>query len=128
MPIKVLKVADISQGLVVACARGRDLAGILTTLGRIENPRKGYEWRVQWLIGEGPTKREIEIPIPPIIRESDPVDNPLFLADRRLVYFRDQLFMPERIPRTKVETEEVILRIKRSPTIKTLNLPGSGPP
>jgi hypothetical protein len=115
--MKVYKVADIVNKEVVFCvARGwkqGNLAVILTNLQPVNEPRPDSAWQLEMLIGEGPTARRVMLDLPPLISANDSLDCPLFLADNRLVFYRDRLFMPERVPKRAAEREEIILRTKK---------------
>jgi hypothetical protein len=114
--MKVYKVADIVNNEVVFCvARGwkqGDLTVILTNLQPVIEPRPDSDWRME-IIGKGPTARRVMLDLPPLLSANDSLDCPLFLADNRLVFYRDRLFMPERAPKKAVEREEIILRTKK---------------
>ena len=115
--MKVYKVADIVNNEVVFCvARGwkqGDLTVILTNLQPVIEPRPDSDWRMELIIGEGPTARRVMLDLPPLLSANDSLDCPLFLADNRLVFYRDRLFMPERAPKKVAEREEIILRTKK---------------
>ncbi len=65
-------------------------------------------------IGVGQSKRTIHLDLPALINESDSLDSPLIIGEDKIIYFRNRLFMPDRIPRTTSEKEEIILRVKKS--------------
>lgn len=115
--MKVYKVADIVNNEIVFCvARGwkqSDLAAILTNLQEVNEPRLESDWRMEMMIGKGPTARRVMLDLPRLLSVNDSLDCPLFLADNRLVFYRDRLFMPERAPKNAAEREEIILRTKK---------------
>jgi hypothetical protein len=115
--MKVYKVADIVNNEIVFCvARGwkqSDLAAILTNLQEVNEPRLESDWRMEMMIGKGPTARQVMLDLPRLLSVNDSLDCPLFLADNRLVFYRDRLFMPERTPKNAAEREEIILRTKK---------------
>jgi hypothetical protein len=115
--MKVYKVADIVNNTVVFCtARGekQDAVGaILSNCNPADNPRPDTNWQLEIKIGKGPSERALSLSLPPLISITDLLDSPLFLADGRLIFFRDRLFMPERVPRSVAEREEVVLRAKK---------------
>jgi hypothetical protein len=115
--MKVYKIADIINNEVVFCAaRGwkpGDLAAILTNLEPVNEPRPDSAWQMEIAIGMGPTVRLATLNLPQFLSANDSLDSPLFLADNRLVLYRDRLFIPERVPKSVAEHEEIILRAKK---------------
>jgi HNH endonuclease len=116
--MKVSKVADVINGEVVHCCSEQkigEFAGILTSLESVAEPRPGSSWHLPIIIDPG-TKysRELTLTLPPLIRVSDPLDNPLFLGGHQLVFFLDRLFLAERPAKTNQEREEIILRVKKT--------------
>ncbi len=115
--MKVYKVADIVNNEVVFCAaRGikpGDIAKILTNLEAVNEPRLDSAWKMEIIIGSGTSARSIILDLHPLLSVTDSLDNPLFLADNRLVFYRDQLFMPEHVPKNAAEREEIVLRTKK---------------
>ena len=115
--MKVYKIADIINNEVVFCAaRGwkpGDLAAILTNLEPVNEPRPDSAWQMEIAIGMGPTARLVMLNLPQFLSVNDSLDSPLFLADNRLVFYRDRLFIPERVPKSAAEREEIILRAKK---------------
>ena len=53
------------------------------------------------------------IDLNPLLNINDSLDGPLLLADNRLVFYRDRLFMAERVARSVADREEIILRTKK---------------
>ena len=115
--MKVYKIADIINNEIVFCAaRGwkpGDIAIILTNLREVNDPRPDSAWQVEIEIGKGPTARLMMLHLPQPISVNDSLDSPLFIADNRLIFYRDRLFRPERKPKSAAEREEVILRTKK---------------
>jgi len=115
--MKVYKVADIVNNEVAFCAaRGYktfDVAAILTTLEPINEPRPDSAWKMEIKIGKGPKARLVMVELNPLFSVNDSLDSPLFLAANRLVFYHDRLFMPERVPKSIAEREEIVLRIKK---------------
>lgn len=115
--MKVYKVADVVNNEVAFCAaRGYkpvDLAKILTNLEPVNEPRLDSAWKMEIKIGSGASERSIMLELHPLLSVTDSLDSPLFLADNRLVFYRDQLFMPERVPKNAAECEEIVLRTKK---------------
>jgi len=115
--MKVYKVADIVNNEVAFCvARGwkpHDVLVILTNLQSVNEPRPDSAWQVEMIIGEGPTARRVMLDLSELLSVNDSLDCPLFLADNRLVFYCDRLFMPERAPKSAAEREEIILRTKK---------------
>jgi hypothetical protein len=124
--IRVHKAADIVDGIVVFSSRGKinpgDAAAILTSQEPCNDPRPGTLWRMSLFTGSGPAARDLVIDLPPILSKSDALDIPKFIISEKncttrvpmIIYFRDRLFMPERMPFNAVEREEVVLRVKKA--------------
>lgn len=115
--MKVYKVADIINNEVVFCAARHYKPGaveaILTNLKSVNEPRPNSEWRMGIEIGKGSKARLMMLELNPLISIYDSLDDPLFVADNRLVFYRDRLFMPERAPKSIEEREEIVLRTKK---------------
>jgi len=115
--MKVYKVADIVNNEVAFCAargyRPGDLAKILTNLDAVNEPRLDSAWKMEITIGSGTSARSIMLDLHPLLSVTDSLDSPLFLANNQLVFYRDRLFMPERVPKSAVEREEIVLRTKK---------------
>src|SRR5438309_2147909 len=116
--MKVFKIADIVEGEITFCTGGRfksgDIAAMLTNLDPAEPLNTNFAWKLELEIGVGPSARLIKIDLPPLISTSDPLNDPLPLASHKLVFFRDRLFMPERLPKSASEREEIALRVKKA--------------
>lgn len=115
--MKVYKVADIVNGEVACCAaRGYkpgDVFAILTNLEPAKNPRHDADWKMELEIGKGRARRLVMLNLPPFLSVSHSLDSPLFLGDSKLVFFRDRLFITERVPKSAAEREEIVLRVKK---------------
>ncbi len=115
--MKVFKIADIINNEVLYCAVGGwkkgDVAAMLTNLEAVDEPREGVNWKLDMVLGKGASTQTFKLDLRPQISVHDSLDAPLFLAEERLVFFQDRLFLPERAPRTIAEREEVILRTKK---------------
>lgn len=115
--MKVYKIADIINNVIVFCAaRGwkpGDIRLILTSLEQVNDPRPDPPWQMEIEIGKGSTARLVKLDLPPLLSVNDSLDSPLFLADSRLVFYRDRLLMPERAPKSAAEREEILLRTKK---------------
>lgn len=116
--MRVNKVADVVDDRLLPVEKGpvkvADLAAILTSLDEANEADHRFRWNFRIQIGQGTAARDIEIELPSLIAQNDDLSTPLFLADERLVYFRDCLFMPERQPRNESEREEIVLRVKKA--------------
>jgi hypothetical protein len=116
--MRVNKVADVVNGHVLPVERGpvkvADLTAILTNLEEGDTADHRFRWLLRVEIGRGAATREVDIELPSFISESADLSAPLFIANERLVYFRDRLFMPERQPRNDSEREEMVLRAKKA--------------
>ena len=115
MSIRVYTVAEIIEGKVIYRSNPKfrvgDVAATLVNLTPVDNPLPGCIWTIKIPVGI----RVITIELPPMIPKYLLSDVPLLLTDvARVVYFRDRLFMPERVPVTALEREEVILRVKKA--------------
>ena len=117
--MQVYKVADIVDGVMRFCclesgvAEG-ELAGILANVESVPNPRPDAGWVLEITIDQGADARELRLQLPRMIRASDSLDEPVFIADRRLVFFRDRLFMSERPPTSTKECDDVIFEVKKA--------------
>jgi hypothetical protein len=115
--MKVYKYADIINNEIVLCgARGRkgdDIVGILLKRLPVYKPRPGSAWQIEFTVDDGHSGRLVKVNVPPLLSVNDSLDSPLFIADSRLVFYRDRLFMPERAPKSAAEREEIILRTKK---------------
>ena len=116
--LKVYKVADIVDGEVLLCGpnqgpRRADILAFLTNLKAAANPRSATNWQIEMTIGVGSSKRMVRLDLPPVLSVNDSMETPLFLGDGRVVFYRDQLFAPQRPPKTTAEREEIILRIRK---------------
>jgi len=114
--MKIFKVADVINGEVVHSGQKiGEMAGILTSLEAVPDPKPGCAWTMEVIVDEG-TKhsRRLKLTLPPVIRVSDRLKNPLFLGGHQLVFFRDRLFLTERPAKTDREREEIVLRVKKA--------------
>jgi hypothetical protein len=126
MSIKVYKVADIIDGVVVFSGvrrfREGDVAAVLTNLQPPADPTPESGWQMELIICEGlPSERRILIDLPPILSRSDSKNIPIFISNNApenkltpLVYHRDRLFMSERPAGRDSERAEVVLRVKKA--------------
>ena len=116
--MKVFKVADIVDGEITFSGHGKsrspEVAAILTNIEPAREPNADFTWTVRIEIGQGAAARSVLLDLPHVISVSDSVDTPLFIGNCRLVFFRDQLFMPERAPKNATEREEIVLRVKKA--------------
>jgi hypothetical protein len=113
--MKIFKVADVINGeAVLSSQKAGEVCGILTSLEAVPDPRPDSAWTMVVIIDQGTKARELKLNLPPLIRVSDPLNNPLFLGGHRLVFFRDRLFLAERPAKTDQEREEIILRVKKA--------------
>src|SRR5215472_11481953 len=114
--MKVSKVADVINGEVVNCGvKVGEMHGVLVNLEAVSDPKPGCGWTMEIIVEKGTKKgQRLKINLPPLIRVSDPLNNPLFLGGHQLVFFRDRLFLAERPARTDQEREEIILRVKKA--------------
>src|SRR5688572_4027501 len=114
--MKVYKVADIIGNEVVACINGLkrgELTELLIKLESVTDPRPNSAWKLEITISSGPVSRKHLLDLRSQISATDSLENPLFIAQDRLVFFRDRLFLPERAPKTDLEREEIMLRTKK---------------
>ena len=84
------------------------VASILTNVEQTKEPNLDIIWKVELEIGKGTAARSVQLDLPPAISTSESLDSPLLIANGRLVFFRDQLFMPERPPKNGAEHEEIV--------------------
>src|SRR5438128_4624256 len=88
--------------------RAREVSLLLTTLEAVDSPRPDSAWAMDIVIDEGPHERSLRLQLAPLISRSDPIAEPIFLANRQLVFFRNRLFMPKPPPSSSKECDEVI--------------------
>lgn len=116
--MRVFKVADIVSGEITFSGQGKswaqDVAAVLTNIEPVKEPNVDFTWKLAIEIGQGPAARSLKLDLAPAISMSDSLDAPLFIGNCRLVFFRDQLFMPERAPKNATEREEIVLRVKKA--------------
>jgi hypothetical protein len=117
MALTLQKVADIIDCEVVfSTARGfkvSDVAALLINLQPASDARSDSAWRMEIQLGEGASARSVKLELPPVIGASQPLDLPIFIANGRLVFYRNRLLMPERSPRNDAERDEIVLRAKK---------------
>jgi hypothetical protein len=115
--LKVYKIADIINNEIVFCAeRGWkqiDVCVILTNLQPANEPRPDSAWRVELKIGKGLKRKLVTLDLPELLSVNDSLDDPLFIADNQFIFYCDRLFVPERVPKSAGEREELILRAKK---------------
>ncbi len=87
---------------------------VLTGLAPASDPRPEFEWTFEIVVGKGPAERRAQLPLPSQISTTDSLDRPKFLGDGNLIYFREQLFMSERPPKSDADREEIALRVKKA--------------
>ncbi len=120
MTMKIYKVGEVVEKHVSFCKNPRfhanDLAAIITNLEMPAGSPPAEAWTFDLETGEGWAKRTLRIEIPPLFSKPSNLEAPFFLTTERycIVYFCDRLFMPERVPLTESEREEVILRVKKA--------------
>jgi hypothetical protein len=125
MPIIVHKAADIVGGEIFFSKIQKDylseLAGVLFNLNNLESA-KGltvdlypvFSWKLKIPIGSGMEARIIEYDLRIPISNSDPLEGPIFFGEGQVIYFRDRLFVSERIPKSTLDREEIVLRVKKA--------------
>ena len=118
MSINVRKAADVIDNIVVGSSRyAGEAAAVLTSQKPISDPCPNV-WQLEIVIGEGIGMRRVMIDLPPLISKNSPADTPIFLGEgqsgQALWYFEDSLFLSDRLPRTEIEREEIVLRIKKA--------------
>ncbi len=123
----VYKVGDIVDGAVTLRPAGpfkvSDTAAILTNLPASTEPCPGPDLHLPVVIGKGEFARVVDIPLQPFVGVCDQ-NEPVCIADERLVIFRGRLFAPEWTPRNAAEREEVILRVKKAVYSEAAELEG----
>jgi 5-methylcytosine-specific restriction endonuclease McrA len=113
--MKVNKVGDVIDGEVLLCARQGEVAGLLTSLEAVANPKAGSAWTMEITVDQDrPQARTLRLQLPPLISESDSLQTPLFLGRQQLVFFRNRIFLAERPPKCEIEREEIALRVKKA--------------
>lgn len=118
MPIIIYMVADIVGGEIFLRKSKRDfsdvLLKVLSNLDISMDPNLEFSWKLWAEFGRGPSARRIQIELNPLISNSDSLDSPIFFGEGEVIYFRDRLFVPERIPKTTLDREEIVLRVKKA--------------
>ena len=137
MAIKVTKIGEIVGNDIFLCLssvhRPGDIIGFLTNLEPYAGEDIAINWKVDVMIGKGPSARSIRVDVPapfgekqyatsklePVLMESmiqvpAPRDVPSGSSPGPLVvFFRDRILASERQPRSGSEREEIILRAKK---------------
>jgi hypothetical protein len=114
--VKVYKVADIINNEVVLCVNGPragDVTALLTSMESVANPKPNSAWKLEITISDGSRTVNHLLDLRSQISETDSLQEPLFLAKEQLIFFRDRLFMPDRVPKSDAEREEIVLRTKK---------------
>src|SRR6266542_43457 len=93
--------------------RAREVSLLLTTLEAVDSPRPDSAWAMDIVIDEGPHERLLRLQLPPLISRSDSIAEPIFLANRQLLFFQNRLFMPKPPPSSSKECDEVIATVKK---------------
>jgi hypothetical protein len=119
MAIKVYKVADIVEKHAVLRGQRRtigDVAAVLSNCVGADDPIPESAWTIHLVIGSGPAAHPVSFECAPILSKSDPTDFPVFFKNDKIcvIYFRDRLFIAERMPMSEREREEVALRVKKA--------------
>jgi hypothetical protein len=119
MAIRVTKVADIVEGEVIISDLKKykygDIVAILTNLEPVPfSQGERVEWTLDLILVKDGKEHHFPLPLPPVIYKSESLDNPKFLGDGRLIYFRDRLYMSERPPKNDSDREEITLRVKKA--------------
>jgi len=120
MTIRVYKAGEVVGNVVHLLenrsSRSGDLFSILTKLNATDDPLPESAWRVDLVIGDGPAARNVRIGVPPLLPKRYQRDEPFFIgageatSDHRachVIYFRDRLFVSERLASTPLEREEI---------------------
>ena len=113
--MRVYKVAEIVNGAIHHIKNSRfkpgDVAAELTELSGDPNP--AFQWTFFLTVGKGPTLSELKLTVPCPISKDANLEKPVFLEKTKIIYFRDRFFMPERLPATSSEQEEIELRARK---------------
>lgn len=116
--MRIFKVADIVDGEITFSGQGKsrapEVVAILTNIEPAKEPNVDITWKVGIGVGKGAAARSVQLDLPHCVSTSDSLDTPLFIGNCSLVFFRDQLFMPERPPKNAPEREEIVLRVKKA--------------
>jgi Cdc6-like AAA superfamily ATPase len=111
--MQVYKVGEIVNGVVVFSERfeyGGDIIAMLLATEAVANPRSDSAWQLDVPINGRPP---IRLGLPPLLSISDSLDEPVLVANRWLVFYRNQLFVPEHRPKSESERDEVIIEVKK---------------
>ena len=123
MPIKVHKVAEIIDGVVVCSgmrrSRAGDVAAVLTNLQPHPDANPAAAWTFELTVGEGPEISKSTFH--PCCRYHTLTMHHFFIYNNApdnkittLIYFRNRLFMSERPALRESDKDEVVLRIKKA--------------
>ncbi|MFH1036064.1 MAG: HNH endonuclease [Pseudomonadota bacterium] len=118
MAIKVHKVADIVDSMIIFCHRSKgfrpgDVAAILTNCQPVDNPKPGFQWQIELEIKIKGVLKNVKLELASVISVSDSLDSPVFIGNGQLIFYQNQLFMAEREPRNGLDQEEIFLRVKK---------------
>jgi hypothetical protein len=124
MPIKVTKVADVVDGQVLrspSAKKGQygELAGVLTGFEANPDSDPASGWKLELTLKR--TKDLVDgwtgnLDLQPFLTPAElakSMADPILIAGGKVIYFRNRLLMPERLPRNQVELEGVILQAKK---------------
>ena len=116
--MKIYKIADIIEDEIMLTEKGKskslNVLAILTNLNSVESPHPDFSWKVEIQLGKGASMKKLKLTLPCVISTVDSLDEPLFIQEFPVVFFRNRLFMSERAPKSAAEREEIVLRIKKS--------------
>lgn len=124
MPLRVKNMAHLAGNeIVITGDSPGDFAAILTSFEPVQE--LGPNWTLDLIIGEGVSARQVLIELAVFLTHEDfqkssnePVlfesQSPTPGAVNIFALFRNRFFMPNHYPRSNVEREEFVLRVKRA--------------
>jgi SpoVK/Ycf46/Vps4 family AAA+-type ATPase len=87
-----------------------EIVHTLSSLESVVNPRAGSDWTVEISVEGRPLPLTVNLPT--FVSVSDSLEEPIFLPDRRFVFYRNKLFATIDPPKTQVERDEILAEVK----------------
>src|ERR1022692_1957539 len=121
--MQVYKVGDVVNGILTLLDDPDlyigEIVGILLNPKGVANPQPDSAWTLEITIkkefaGDPKNVRPpLRLQLAPFISVSDSLQEPLFLPDRQLVFYRNQLFIADSPPKTANERSEIIAEVEK---------------
>ena len=120
MSLKVVKVGEVVENEIILFGNKAikdKFCKLLTNADPIEDyTPAAINWRFEITIGKGPAARSIMLDLPPLISKQGyerSKQSPVCIVEGKVIYFRNTLFLPERLHKNNEEFDEILLRAKK---------------